>query len=511
MTSPDNKDLSAYQKSMGQRVGDWEMDVDLEGIADNLLAKPAAWLMHVIHGTPIEDYDTIDEIKAAVLSWASKYPILGDLAEALSGVEDGDLNDIGSFVNKVKTDILSAFGLAKKADQTATNVAAQAYFLGENQAANAGKGFWQGIDSSAEVSVPVAILDKVISITAATSRGAVVIMDSTIPKQSVVFMAYKSGSVTGFFLDVYRMSLDDGSVTLQLSSNDLSGNLATAQAWQEAAIAAVPVDVGTCLVVMFRMVGSGTVYFPAKMLSVPIMLPGRYPRAHGLARNGSGAPNSFTDAQLMPLYTGDTPHLGMGIEGRSNDRPRYFFDDFNRQSFGPLWAVTDTSGGYGPALLNNRVAYGFTNADGTEGITYVQPMLTDAIRVGWDITNSNSYTASGVTMHATSDQTGNALIIGNFSGSVRMGVGKKASDANAVTVKEVLYDGNGHFECEYTPADNTYRVYKDGSDVAFMEWTDTTNRITHGSGHRFCGVWVSRAFFFNSGYVDNWSAADVDN
>lgn len=69
------------------------MELDVEELGDFVLAKPIAWLLHKLLGVPIEDYDTIAEIEAALNDWWDSIPIIGDLDNvigALKAAFDGD-------------------------------------------------------------------------------------------------------------------------------------------------------------------------------------------------------------------------------------------------------------------------------------------------------------------------------------------------------------------------------------------------------------------------------------
>lgn len=75
----------------------WQKILDATVIAP--LAKMLGEFFHVDPA----DFDTIEEIEAKLQEFFGKIPILGDLIEIITGIEDGDTDDLGTWINGLKT------------------------------------------------------------------------------------------------------------------------------------------------------------------------------------------------------------------------------------------------------------------------------------------------------------------------------------------------------------------------------------------------------------------------
>ena len=103
MTSPDGLPLSAYQKTQGQPVGGWDMDINLGELGVQLLFGPLRKLLSTVTGLPESTWPNTSSLIAGLQDQFGEVPILGDLIEVITGREDGNLDDLGTWINQLKT------------------------------------------------------------------------------------------------------------------------------------------------------------------------------------------------------------------------------------------------------------------------------------------------------------------------------------------------------------------------------------------------------------------------
>ena len=359
-----------------------------------------------------------------------------------------------------------------------------------------------GIDPTGDGSLSFDAIDDDISVVANTARWGFIRMRTAVEKKTISFMASKTGTVTGFWADVYKLE-NDGSVTLVHSSPDLSSGLANVNSWMNDALTtSVVVDIMDVYAVQFSMTGSGTVIIPGKVLRDAVALPGFRPKHLGASRNPSTtrAPATIAVATVDGMYNGTAPYVQMGMDLGQLDQPRFHYDDYNRSTIGANWILLRDGGATGNLrIYDNRLAY----ANATDGNNYglwIQPTLTDRTKVAGNFYLPR-YTPSMLIMHSTY----------NLSASARFYIyDTKIQIRTGTTIREeVARSGNaGTWEFEFDDTDSTYRAYRDGSATPLIEWPDPTNIAARGDGHRYVGVAMTRNTGTDSAYIDNWIGRD---
>ncbi|WP_336793032.1 hypothetical protein [Gordonia malaquae] len=84
MTAPDGLPASHYNPTQPPRVGDWDLDLDLVGLGDELIFGPIRQLLSAVTGLPLETWPTVPEILDAASDLLSQ--IGAGIESLLSGV-----------------------------------------------------------------------------------------------------------------------------------------------------------------------------------------------------------------------------------------------------------------------------------------------------------------------------------------------------------------------------------------------------------------------------------------
>ncbi|QNJ57076.1 minor tail protein [Gordonia phage Rabbitrun] len=433
-----------------------------------------------------------------------------------------------------------------QADETAESVVSvgtQVHYVQEIISLQSGMGVWEtGPDRTGTVSFPFGLLNlhahtqdlyfdsdpsqfgvqrqdvlgtigmtvPTVNATSTYAPWANVIFKSAAERKVVTFLANRTGTVSTFHIDIYKLEAD-GSSTLVHSSANLAGNLTTTLSWQQYLMpTGIQADLGDSYDVQFRMTGSGTVVMAGVNFPNPIPLPGFRPYASGSGRNPSTtpAPATIPTSTRDTMYVGPTPFVSLGIDVGQTVIPRFTFDDFNRTSLGSRWTTYGSIG-----ISSNRVQHtGGALANNSAAAMSATPMSSDAIEVAADLFVDTH--AVGVGLCMAQGMTGGAwLTIENndseFSG-LRIMTGHYDSRTARATLPGQIE--SGRYTLRYTPSDNTYRAYfgsMDDNPTPILQWVDSGNVVQHGIGRRWVGVVARRAFTFASGRLDNFTAADV--
>lgn len=445
--------------------------------------------------------DRTDQANQSVASVSSQVSFVADVIAVRSGVgvwESGpDPTGIVSFpysmlmLHSHTTSVTGSTGTRDGASSSTGFTSAG----GENHSHSVYSTSHSHDAGSLKVSVGMGV--PTINATASWAPWASVRFPSSADRQVFTFLASKSGAVTSFFVDVYRLNAN-GSSSYVASSTDQSGNVGGALAWQQVILPAIPVEIGDVLEVQFRVAGSGTVQIAGINLPYPTPISGFRPYAPGSGRDPSG---SATPAEIAigvrdSMYQGPVPFVSVGIDLGQTAIPRYFYDDFNRGSLGPRWS---TSGNIGVA--GNRVQHrGGVLESGTATATYSQQLLTDNARVEFDLSAGSGIAGVGACCSST---LGSGLWFVVDSGSCSIQTGS----AGSRTQRASGAGGDGRYVGTWTAADATARLYRNGELVA--SWVDSASVVPHGDGRRWCALIVSKPALFDSGRIDNWVAADV--
>ncbi|WFN93484.1 hypothetical protein [Gordonia sihwensis] len=445
--------------------------------------------------------DRTDQANQSVASVSSQVSFVADVIAVRSGVgvwESGpDPTGIVSFpysmlmLHSHTTSVTGSTGTRDGASSSTGFTSAG----GENHSHSVYSTSHSHDAGSLKVSVGMGV--PTINATASWAPWASVRFPSSADRQVFTFLASKSGSVTSFFVDVYRLNAN-GSSSYVASSTDQSGNVGGALAWQQVILPAIPVEIGDVLEVQFRVAGSGTVQIAGINLPYPTPISGFRPYAPGSGRDPSG---SATPAEIAigvrdSMYQGPVPFVSVGIDLGQTAIPRYFYDDFNRGSLGPRWS---TSGNIG--VTGNRVQHrGGVLESGTATATYSQQLLTDNARVEFDLSAGSGIAGVGACCSST---LGSGLWFVVDSGSCSIQTGS----AGSRTQRASGAGGDGRYVGTWTTSDTTARLYRNGELVA--SWVDSASVVPHGDGRRWCALIVSKPALLDSGRIDNWVAADV--
>lgn len=402
---------------------------------------------------------------------------------------------------------------AAATQEAVSNVGTQVDYVQQVIAVRSGVGIWEsGPDPTGVVSFPFSMLMlhshttesgsigmavPTINATSAWAPWATVRFASATERRVLTYMASKTGTVAGFYLDVYRQEID-GSATLLWSSADQAPSIGGALAWQTLLIdTPIPVDIGDVLEVQFRMGGTGSVAVAGINLPYPTPISGFRPYAPGAGRKPSpAAPATIATATRDGMYQGNVPFLSIGIDVGQTQIPRYFYDYFNRTSFGARWSVWNAIKLDGSAATHSG---GWLDS-GTGTATYSQPLLADAAVAEFDVSSDDGAVgvgicgASGMSFAAWATVTDSTAAI-------------QTGSATSRTTRASASGGSGRYRLTYTPADQTYRLSRGGTKI--VSWADTGAVVAHGAGRRWVGVMVTKTELQTAGRLNNWTAADV--
>lgn len=370
-----------------------------------------------------------------------------------------------------------------------------------------------GVDSAHTHTVILSTTPPSVKATATYAPWGTVIFDSAAERKVLNWIAWKSGTVSTFFIDVYRLEPDGSSTYTGYSTPDLAGALATMPAWMSHLMdgASIVADIDDAFEVQFRMTGSGDVNIAGVNMPNPIPLPGFRPYTAGSGRNPSTTPTPATLplATRDAMYTGPTPFIGIGIDVGQVDLPRVHFDNFNRSTLGPRWITYGSSIG----INDNKVQFtGSSIANTTAAAMYHQPLASDTVEVSADL--SVDAEDIGFGMCCTSglgsglwlivDQGGVALSSGAYnSRTVRAADETDDPPSGRYTVRRVILGDDPHY---------TFQVYFGDPNATepILTWPDVGNLIGSGVGRRWWGLVARRNGLINpSGRLDNVTAADI--
>lgn len=354
-----------------------------------------------------------------------------------------------------------------------------------------------------------------IAVTASYAPWANVIFKSAAERKVLTWVAYKTGTVSTFNLDVYKLE-QDGSSSLIYSSPNLAGDVPVSLAsigWMQHLMtgASIVADYGDIYDVQFRMTGAGSVQIAGINFFAPTPLPGFRPYTIGSQRNPSTAPAPATIATATrdAMYTGPAPFVSIGIDVGQTKIPRVFYDDFNRDSLGVRWIVY----GSGIGIKNGKVEFtGSAIANATGSMMFYQPLNTDVVEAGFDASIDEE--DIGVGVHCPSGL-GNGVWLTADVGGVRIQTGAYNSRTDRATAP---VPGSGRYTIRAVrSADDTHFVYEayfgdpeDEANDPVLTWPDTTNSIPSGTGRRWLGKIARRnGLLYPSGRGDNWTARDI--
>ncbi|UJD21048.1 minor tail protein [Gordonia phage Pickett] len=353
-----------------------------------------------------------------------------------------------------------------------------------------------------------------VNVTSSYAPWANVIFKSAAERKVITWMAYKTGTVTTFNLDVYKLE-QDGSSTLLYSSPNLAGEVPVSLAsigWMQHLMSSqtIVADVGDIYDVQFRMTGSGSVSLAGVNFPNPTPLPGFRPYTIGSARNPSTtpAPATIATATRDTMYTGPAPFVSIGVDVGQTQIPRFFFDDFNRASLGNRWIKYGDIG-----ISENKVAFtGSVIANTTAAMVHHQPLTSDILEVGADLSLDSEIVGFGVCC-SSSLGAGLWLVVrdeglwldsGPYNSRTQRAAYGTPPGSGRYTVRRILGEDN-------IPIFQVFFGDANAEDATpILTWPDTGGVITVGAGRRWLGALARRNGLINpSGRLDNWTAADI--
>lgn len=355
-----------------------------------------------------------------------------------------------------------------------------------------------------------------VAATASYAPWANVIFKSAAERKVLTWIAYKTGTVTAFHLDLYKLEADGTSTFTGYSSPNLAGEIPASLAsigWMQHLMsnASIVADVGDAYEVQFRVVGSGTVFLAGINFPYPTPLPGFRPYSSGAGRNPSTTPvpSSIPTVTRDSMYTGPCVFLSIGIDVGQTQIPRFFFDDFNRSSLGARWVTYGSSIG----IKDNKVEFtGSAIANTTAAAMYHQPLGSDIVEVGADLSLDSEIVGFGICctsglgagLWLVVREGGLWLDSGPYNSRTQRAAYGVPPGSGRYTVRRSLNNAN-------VPVFEVYFGDAKAEDATpILTWPDTTGAISVGTGRRWVGVLARRNGLINpSGRLDNFTAADI--
>ncbi|AXH48988.1 hypothetical protein SEA_HORUS_29 [Gordonia phage Horus] len=535
--------IAAFQGDIGP------LGALVSGTVRDIVMTPLSVLLSWIAGGDPEDWDTLEEIRDDLLPALIRLPlkILVQLVGNIPVVGDKFEEALAKFLKTTNE-------TAVDAAETAVSVGTQVNYVQQVIALQSGMGVWEtGPDRTGTPSFPfsnltinahthelsgqtsIVMLDNVqhrhgvgtlvvepnssavptVNVTASYAPWANVIFKTAAERKVLTWMAYKTGTVSTFNLDVYKLE-QDGSSSLLYSSPNLAGDVPVSLSsigWMQHLMSSqtIVADVGDIYDVQFRMTGSGSVSLAGINFPNPTPLPGFRPYTIGSARNASAtpAPTTIATSTRDTMYTGPAPFVSIGIDVGQTQIPRFFYDDFNRASLGTRWITYGSSVG----IKDGKVEFtGSAFANASAAAMYHQPLATDLVEVGADLSIDEE--DIGVGVHCQSGL-GNGVWLTADVGGVRIQTGAYNSRTDRVTatvpgsgrytLRAIRDEGDTHFIYQVFFGDPNAE-----SAVPVLTWPDTTNSIPSGIGRRWWSVMARRnGLIYPSGRLDNVTAADI--
>ncbi|AKL88196.1 hypothetical protein GMA3_19 [Gordonia phage GMA3] len=434
-------------------------------------------------------------------------------------------------------------GLTNTVETTETNVTivqTQVTAVQEVFSVTSTKPLWTCLDPTADSSFPLAELRQPVphthtygegsfpstktsgssgifefNVTGTQFVGANIRVGESGVRDQISIMARRTGTVNDFYGYAFKMN-PDGSFTHLTVTANMASDLTTASSWITSQFdQQVIVEPGDTILIIFS--GSGTVSIMGIQTVFPSIVTGFRPRqigfdigAGGVVSDPSGNPFIST-INADSAYSQKTPYVELGRDiGQAAKRS--FFDNFNRSSLGNSWllgrydSLNGTSGGSNLTIKSNRVENVSSQLTQQRAWgMYTVPLSTDNISCEVDVTGNDS-PECGLMVCASSTQ-GNFMAL-SVTESTAVLVTANDPAGNGASIKSTTSNaGAGHWSLTYDIADNTFRAYKNGTQV--MQWVDSGNQIKHGQGQRFCGMFIDHKIFNSGPALDNWHAYDI--
>lgn len=312
-----------------------------------------------------------------------------------------------------------------------------------------------------------------------------------------------AGTLNNIYVELFREDAAGG--TSRVSSVEVSGQVTTADVdtYVEVSITPVIVQAGERYWVKVRNASTTSTGLYVRTIVW------RTANANACGYTGTKAhQTSYTSAEMntMLLDANSLP-LVWAIAAAKNlsTTDQSFSDDFNRAALGGFWSLVSNTGTNQAFISQNKVAFAGAT-DGNQNAIYIRSTAGNGMRVDGNL--------SGMGLAITGPRQG--LLIScarDFSQVVFLGVNLNSAKIysgpwNSLTERATVgTGGDGLWTIYYDVANNKYVALKEGNDVG-LSWTDSGNVVSHNKDTRFGGIRLSRASFFNSGNIDNFTVRD---
>ena len=447
----------------------WLGDIPIIGGAVNQLAVWISDLRDFAHLLNSKFWDFIDNITDGIGemvdylgyllqriydTWIQ--PIVNMISTAIGG-------PLGKAFEWIQNVISTIFNLASGADTKASNMLKKATPL------------WESIDGNGEVSFLISTADTLMTINSTNARGAFIRCRGGDLKQTISHVAQKSGTVSSYYLDIYRVGLDY-SATKIYTTPDLSASLSTSLTvifYQMADADAYITSQDENYLVVARMTGSGSVSIQGRVY--PVATNPNRPLYPGIDRNPSvtASPVNFTTADLDAIYVKETPYFQIGT--LADIVPQSFFVDFT--------TISDTLWNYKTAYISGfgsvnkltakdghlYLGTGGSNANGRSSITFKYRTNTNRCRIGMHLYDALNTTPLWGTAYSVVDNS-NAAYIRLTNTTLQFGRSTGINSFNTAVASATFSTGWGRglasiqrtgdwIWLEFDPDDGHWRVY----------------------------------------------------
>ncbi|QBZ72711.1 minor tail protein [Gordonia phage GodonK] len=367
--------------------------------------------------------------------------------------------------------------------------------------------------SSSSHSHTATVTNSLPTINATTTYApwASVRFSATAERKMLRYIAGKTGTVSSFYIDLYKQETD-GSSTLLYSSPDQSGIVVGAMAWRELSLGyTINSNIGDVFEVQFRSSGTGSIQIAGIDFPYYAPISGYRPYAPGSARNASStpAPSTIDTATRDAMYVGPTPFVSIGIDP-GIVIPRSHYISFDNGSWANWYRFNDASG-QNLRINDGRVDIPALSADGWRHAVYLLSTASDKMETIFDVLGVDNDRPAGGGICATASGLNGCLLIVN-NANVRL---MKMTAAGTMTTlaTSTAIKGTGTYRVQYDPATNKFIGYKASGSTwtQGIEFTDSSNTITHGAAKRFGTISIYRNDFNSGGEIDNVYIRDYDD
>lgn len=368
--------------------------------------------------------------------------------------------------------------------------------FGTTGPASTGTAHTHSIDGSSDASAEPGVW----SVVPGNARGGYITTTvSTIYDTLGINIRKNSGTLNNVYLEILR-ERSDGSA-YQVFSEEVSALVTTSTAYLEIPTNGIIANAGERYLVRIR--NSSTV-------ATTIWISGLNQTGSAydyswLATGADATKTEYTGAESATLRAASS--VMPWILLAANNLPassQSHSDDFGRPALGALWYLRSNTSNLA-RISGGKFSYNGTT-DGNQYGIYVRPTSSPAQRLDFDLSGvpeaaSGAY--SGGLISCNREMTQMVMLQVNNGGS-RIVQGAW----NSLTVMASdSQRGNGKWTIYYDEDLNTYFVAQNGN-LTDLFWEDTGNIINHGEDYLYGGLRVSRATFFSSPQIDNFTLQD---